>query len=83
MFYHAIGAIRNLQLQRAALQKARDGGHKNSIETLLEHIDEELATAKQSAGKWLQPGKRPFGNLAAKLTAGLNTTSLSNELHLD
>ncbi|HVU94192.1 MAG TPA: CHAD domain-containing protein [Puia sp.] len=71
LFYHAVGAIRNLQLQRAGLQKVIDGGHTKSVETLLGHLDEELAAAKMSAGKLLQPGERPFGNLAAKLTAEL------------
>lgn len=70
-FYHAVGTIRNLQLQHDSLQKVTDDGHKRSIEPLLQRLDEDLATAKKSIPPLLLRGKHPFGNLAAKLTAGL------------
>lgn len=70
-FYHALGTIRNLQLQRDSLLDVTAGGHHKSVESLLARLDEELAAAKKTVPTLLRHGKHPFGDLAGKLVTGL------------
>jgi len=71
IFYHAIGSIRNLQLQLDCLTKLKTVGHEDFVQPLIDRLGEELIVAKHSLGPLLLRGRHPFGNLDTKLISGL------------